>query len=233
MSNELVPFNFEGHDIRVEVADDGDVLLVATDVCEVLGIINVSQALERLDEDEKGICRTYTPGGVQELLGLTESGFYTLTIRSNKPQAKPFRRWVTHEVLPQIRKTGKYEVHRPVLTTNQVLLQMAQELVKQEQQLVNHDERIRCLEASQGSDTGYVTILGYCRLRGLKRSLTESQAMGKEATKRAREMGMKLGEVPDERWGKVKSYPTDFLDEIFCSELGEPNLHIVRQREVL
>ena len=109
MSNELMQFGFEGHDVRIEVGDNGEILLVAADICDVLGIADTSQAVGRLDDDERGTCKVRTRGGVQELLAVTESGFYTLTIRSNKPQAKPFRRWVTHEVLPQIRKTGRYE----------------------------------------------------------------------------------------------------------------------------
>ncbi len=109
MSSELVQFGFEGNNVRIEVGDDGELMFVAVDVCNILEISDTSQAVGRLDQDEKGTCKVRTLGGVQDLLGLTESGLYTLVIRSNKPQAKPFRRWVTHEVLPQIRKTGRYE----------------------------------------------------------------------------------------------------------------------------
>lgn len=77
MESALTPFNFEGHNVRVEVGQDGEILLVASDICEVLGIGNVSAAVGRLDDDEKGIISSDTLGGVQELLAVTESGFYT------------------------------------------------------------------------------------------------------------------------------------------------------------
>ncbi|WP_207679893.1 BRO-N domain-containing protein [Desulfonema magnum] len=83
---------------------------VAKDVCEILTVQNHRDALAGLDDDEKGVAKIYTPGGIQKMLTLYEPGFYTLLIRSNKPEAKPFRRWVTHEVLPSIRKTGFYSL---------------------------------------------------------------------------------------------------------------------------
>lgn len=106
MANELMQFGFQGQDVRVYLDHDENLWFSASDVCRVLEISNVSDAVGRLDSDEKsdgkGIGKTDTG------LIINESGLYTLTIRSNKPQAKPFRRWVTHEVLPQIRKTGNF-----------------------------------------------------------------------------------------------------------------------------
>ncbi len=83
---------------------------IARDVCEVLGIKNPSDALSRLDDDEKGIGITDTLGGKQELASISEAGLYSLIFRSRKKEAKAFKRWVTHEVLPAIRKTGRFEV---------------------------------------------------------------------------------------------------------------------------
>lgn len=115
----------------------------------------------------------------------------------------------------------------------EILQRALAHIIDHRKQLADHDDRIKRLEASQGSGTGYATVLAYCRLRGLKRSLSDLQRMGKDATKRAHELGLKLGEVPDERWGKVKSYPIDFLDEFFAVEPGQSNLHLVREREAL
>lgn len=81
---------------------------VASDVCKVLDIINVSQAVKNLDEDEKGIYNTYTLGGNQSALCVNESGLYHLIFTSRKEEAQRFRKWVTTEVLPSIRKTGGY-----------------------------------------------------------------------------------------------------------------------------
>ena len=81
---------------------------IAKDVCEALGMSDVSTALQRLDDDEKGASKVCTLGGPQNLRIVSESGMYALTMRSNKPQAKRFRKWVTSVVLPAIRKDGAY-----------------------------------------------------------------------------------------------------------------------------
>ena len=88
----------------------GDPWFVAKDACDCLEITNVSQACQTLDEDEKGIYKVYTLGGSQDMMLISESGLYTLIMRSNKPEAKVFRKWVTSEVLPSIRKTGGYGI---------------------------------------------------------------------------------------------------------------------------
>jgi len=90
--------------------EKGETWFVAKDVCSVLQHSDVSMACKVLDADEKGTRKVCTLGGSQSMLCVNESGFYTLVIRSNKPQAKKFRKWVTHEVLPSIRKTGQYSL---------------------------------------------------------------------------------------------------------------------------
>ena len=87
-----------------------DPWFVAKDACDCLEITNVSQACQTLDEDEKGIYKVYTLGGSQDMMLISESGLYALVMRSNKPKAKVFRKWVTSEVLPSIRKTGGYGI---------------------------------------------------------------------------------------------------------------------------
>lgn len=104
--------------LRVMVVDD-DLRFVATDVCKLLGIGNPSQALSRLDDDEKGITSSDTLGGIQSVAYVTESGFYTLILRCRdavKPGSMPHRvrRWVTGEVIPSIRKTGSYSIKKQV-----------------------------------------------------------------------------------------------------------------------
>ena len=108
-SDGLQVFAFEGADVRTLLIDD-EPWWVARDVCAVLDIRNVADAVTSLDEDEKGVATTDTPGGPQQLATINESGLYVLTFRSRKKQAKAFKRWVTHEVLPALRKTGTYSV---------------------------------------------------------------------------------------------------------------------------
>lgn len=94
---------------QVRVVDvNGEPWFVAKDVCECLDIGNSRDAVAALDEDEKGVDSIDTPGGAQEMSIISEAGLYSLILRSRKPEAKAFKRWITHEVLPSIRKTGGY-----------------------------------------------------------------------------------------------------------------------------
>lgn len=104
--NDLTIFkNDRFGEIRTTVKD-GDPLFVATDVCRALEIDRTQT--RRLDDDEKGVCSIHTPGGDQELTAVTESGLYSLVLGSRKPEAREFKRWITHEVIPAIRETGGY-----------------------------------------------------------------------------------------------------------------------------
>lgn len=99
--------NPEFGQVRV-VEINGEPWFVGSDVCRVLEIKNVSDAISRLDDDEKGIANVETLGGKQNLLTINESGLYALVVTSRKPDAKKFRKWITAEVIPSIRKTGMY-----------------------------------------------------------------------------------------------------------------------------
>lgn len=107
--NNVTIYQFEQNDVRM-VQKGGEPWFVLSDLCKVLELSNSRKVAERLDADEKGVTQTYTPGGRQKLTVVNESGMYAVILRSDKPQAKPFRKWVTSEVLPSIRKTGKYQM---------------------------------------------------------------------------------------------------------------------------
>ncbi|PWM74452.1 MAG: phage antirepressor Ant [Oscillospiraceae bacterium] len=93
----------------VRVVDmNGEPWFVARDVCECLELGNPRTSIALLDEDEKGVHTMDTPGGAQEMSIVSEAGLYSLILRSRKPEAKAFKRWITHEVLPAIRKHGGY-----------------------------------------------------------------------------------------------------------------------------
>lgn len=127
---ELMNFNYNDHEVRA-VTVEGEPGFIAADICRVLGIGNPSQALSYLDEDERGLISNETPSGVQAMAFVTESGLYSLILRSRKPEAKPFKRWVTHEVLPSIRKHGGYLTPAKVeefLTDPDTIIQLATNL---------------------------------------------------------------------------------------------------------
>ncbi len=90
------------------VMRDGEPWFVAADVCRALEIANPRDAMGRLEDDEKGVALTDTPGGKQNLTVVNEPGLYALVLGSRKPEAKAYKRWITHEVVPAIRKHGAY-----------------------------------------------------------------------------------------------------------------------------
>lgn len=116
--NALSVFSFqENHPVRV-VMVDGNPWFVAKDVCDALSLVNSRKALSSLDDDEKGVTSTYTPGGNQKVSIISESGLYTLILRCRDAvkqgtTAWRFRKWVTNEVLPAIRRTGGYGYVEP------------------------------------------------------------------------------------------------------------------------
>lgn len=107
MSNMQLYQNSQFGKLRVFVIDDQP-WFIAKDVCDALDIGNPSQAVTRLDDDEKGITTNDTPGGNQESITVSEPGLYTLILTSRKPEAKAFKRWITHDVIPAIRRNGVY-----------------------------------------------------------------------------------------------------------------------------
>jgi len=130
MTQELI---FEGSKVKIHLDESGNPWWEASNICEIIGIENHSDAVSRLDDDEKGIVFSDTLGGAQKKLSVNESGLYTLIMRSNKPQAAPFRRWVTKEVLPTIRKTGSYAV-KPMSQLDMIIAS-AQALQEQERRM--------------------------------------------------------------------------------------------------
>lgn len=114
-------FVFADQTIRVEMIN-GEPWFVAKDVCDILGIKNSRHALILLDADEKGVILTDTPGGKQGMATVNESGLYSLIMNSRKPEAKAFRKWVTSEVLPAIRKDGGYMIAKPEETPEELAL---------------------------------------------------------------------------------------------------------------
>ena len=145
MSN-LQLFEFNSQSVRV-ISVNGDPWFVAQDVCEILEVRNVSQALSRLDDDEKDtIILNDGKRGNPNTAIISESGLYALTLGSRKPQAKDFKRWVTREILPTIRKTGKYEVvpTQPAIpqTYAEALRSLADE-VEQKQKLIEANQALQ------------------------------------------------------------------------------------------
>lgn len=133
-----------GVSVRTVAGEDGEPWFVAKDVCEALALSNTGQAIAGLDEDEKGsiIINDGTPGNPSKAI-VSEPGLYSLVMKSRKPEAKAFKRWVTHDVLPAIRRNGGYMAARPGETREQLL---ARALIVADEAMREKDARIAELE---------------------------------------------------------------------------------------
>ena len=128
--NEMMIFNNPEFGSVRTVCIDGEPWLVGKDVAEILGYSNPRKALiDHVDADDKGVTKCDTLGGAQNLTVINESGFYSLVLSSKMPNAKKFKRWVTAEVLPTIRKTGGYVANEDVFV--ETYLPFADEPIKQ------------------------------------------------------------------------------------------------------
>ncbi len=119
MNNEIQKFDFKGAPLRTLTDEAGEPWFVAKDVCDILGHSNVSMALDRLDDDERS---KFNLGRQGETNIVNEAGLYVLVLGSRKPEAHEFQRWVTHEVLPSIRKHGGYMAGQERMTPEQMAL---------------------------------------------------------------------------------------------------------------
>ena len=120
----MTPFTYDDQPVRVVTIND-EPWFVASDVASILGHSEAYAMTRTLDDDEKGPHTVRTPGGNQSMVVISESGLYSAILRSRLAQARPFRRWVTSEVLPQIRKTGTYSA-TPALSEDQIVQQALQ-----------------------------------------------------------------------------------------------------------
>nr|DAT23978.1 MAG TPA: repressor domain protein [Caudoviricetes sp.] len=198
------------------------------DVCDILELKNPTAVAQRLDEDERA---KFNLGRQGETNFTNESGLYTLILRSDKKEAKPFRKWITSEVIPAIRKTGKYEEKKKPLTQAELILQQAQWMVEAENRInniennviglagtvENNDKSIKRLENNQRRTvtSNHLTVIAYANIKGIKPKSYHAPSVGKKATKICREKDLLIGTTVDSRYGLINTYPVEVLDEIF------------------
>jgi len=128
-------FDYQGKEVRTIIKND-EPWFVAKDVCKVLEINKYRDAVSRLDSDERVSVLVDTPGGPQEMIAINEPGLYELIMTSRKPEAKKFKRWVKHEVLPSIRKTGSYSIGQyQIPKTYPEALRLAADLAEENERL--------------------------------------------------------------------------------------------------
>ena len=218
--NHIRPFKFGDQQVRVITDDQGEPWFVAADICRVLTISKPENTYGRLDDDEKDTHIVGSPGGQQEMVTINESGLYSLILTSRKPSAKKFKKWVTAEVLPSIRKTGGYAAAPalPVVKNAAMQLVIAQAIeldrIDQEQRLLA--SRVEAVEARVGTqDTMFYTVLAYARKTGEFIDNVRACVLGRRATLLSRQRSYPMGEASDPRFGVVHTYHTDILQEVF------------------
>lgn len=166
MTNELSIFNYQENEVRTVTAN-GEPWFVAADICNILEISNTTRATDGLDNDEKGLHTVNTPGGNQQVSIVNEPGLYSLILRSRKPEAKAFKRWITHEVIPTIRKTGgaylTLQKAEEILHDPNLIIGLAQQVIDlkaktEQQQKQIDDDRPKTIFADAVS-AAHTTIL--------------------------------------------------------------------------
>lgn len=168
MNNEIQRFDFRGASLRTLTDEEGEPWFIAKDVCDILGMSNPSMAVIALDKDEVAQIDPKDYLGSENRSNqavniVSEPGLYKLIMRSRKPEAKEFQRWVTHEVLPSIRKTGGYIptsesdsdediMARAVLVAQKTIKQKNQQIAEQQTRIVELEPKARFADAVAASD---------------------------------------------------------------------------------
>lgn len=231
--------------IRVQLDKYGNPWFCLVDVCNVLGIGNSRDVVNRLFEKGVDSIDTLTPGGVQTLIFIDEPNLYKAIMGSRKQEAQEFQRWICYEVIPSIRKTGQYTLNQETPTIAGFLHTMIDTLfgvkntvdnhsveinkhtseleehnlrfTRQDQILMEYNGRITEVEEAQKAvfETEYWSILGFANYYRLDPNTYNSIELGKKASKYCRENNIAIGYRPDQRHGRVNIYPYHVLVEIF------------------
>lgn len=207
------------------IEKEGEPWFVAADVCRALEIDRTQ--IRRLDEDEKGVYSTQTPGGAQKMIIVNEPGLYSLVLGSRKPETNAFKRWITHEVIPSIRKHGGYLTPKKIeeaLLNPDVIIRLATELKSErEARIAAENDRDR-LEAKTIEDAPKV-------LFAQSVEASETSILIGELAKLLKQNGVEIGQKrlferlrKDGylcRGGTQRNYPTQGAMELGVFEVVE------------
>lgn len=136
----------------------GEPMFVVKDLCEVLGIVNSRDAASRLDDDERGMSIVPTSSGAQEMNIVNESGLYNLIFQSRKPEAKQFRKWVTSEVLPAIRRQGFY-IHPSAVLSNKDVKRLQRLMLENVGKFIIKEDVRKCCHKFGFSDSYVAAVI--------------------------------------------------------------------------
>nr|DAO44613.1 MAG TPA: hypothetical protein [Caudoviricetes sp.] len=220
-------FKNENFEVRVAVDENNEPLFCLSDVCKVLELTTPAKVVDAIkSEFELGELNSYsfdTGYGVKEFTMITESQLYFVLMRSNKPNAKPFRMFVNKEVLPSIRKTGSY-TQKPLNSID--YLQMQLNLMKEQDRKIHeledktdeiHKEQLKAKHNINRllSNDRYMTIIAFMNLYSISQKGHHIPSLGKKAKKLSIEQGAFMGAVIDPRYGRVNTYDIEILKQLF------------------
>lgn len=223
-NNQLIKnFDFNGFGVRVITNAQDQVFFVAKDVCDVLGYSKASSTIVQTHCKKEGVTKMVIPsdGGNQEQFLINEGNLYRLVLKSKKKEAEKFESWVCDEVLPAIRKTGRYETKaltpaEQLLANAQLLVDIERKQIEAERKQLEFDNRLLLIEAKTATRPEYFTIMGFAILKGVKVGLSLAGQLGKRAKELCIKRGYFVDKVNDPRFGYVGSYPKEVLEEVFA-----------------
>lgn len=167
---QLIPFAYEGRELRT-VLVDGEPWFVAADVAAILGYRMASDMTRRLDDDEKGTHSARTPGGFQNVTIISEPGLYAAILGSQVAEVKSFKRWVTHTVLPEIRRTGQFGSQVPTSFAEALELAAAKQraIEEVEAKLIEQAPKVEAFDALMDAE-GFYTMEAAAKVLGMGRN---------------------------------------------------------------
>ena len=229
--------------VRTIMSASNEPLFCLSDVCRALEMKRFR--IERLDKDVISNHPLQTAGGLQQVTFVNEDGLYDIVLDSRKPKAKKFRKWITSEVVPSIRKTGSYSVEQPKeLSAAESLLQSVQLLVAHERQLaiLEHNQKnmqgaisslydkvygmqfqTNMIEQKLNNEIDRYTVIGYCSAHNIPMTLTEASIIGGMCSRMCKKRNIPLEPIADRRFGKVNTYPSELIAEAIKNRQAKQN----------
>jgi prophage antirepressor-like protein len=208
---------------------EGEPWFVASDLARELGLQNIRQVVSRLDDDERGVCSAYTPGGEQQVSVVSESGLYALIFQSRKPEARAFRKWVTSDLLPQLRNTGEY---RLIEVDRERVCELDAGIEGTKKKLARQMAQKWKVEEVEGN----VSLKAYLWAAGVTLPAKECMQLGARTNYRTRVFGLAVGKIRQRRnrtaklseghcrygWHRVATFPPQCI-AVELEAMGYPH----------
>lgn len=226
---EIQPFRFDDEITVRTLGTPDEPLFVAADVALALGHSATAAMTRTLDDDEKGVRIVHTPGGDQEMTVITEAGLYSAILRSRAPRAKAFKRWVTHEVLPAIRKTGMYAPNVAQLPDRRELAQWVIEAENKAERekaaRIEAEQRARELEVPASAWSHLAESSGDYAVADAAKVLSRDPGITVGRDRLFRFMALEGWVYRNRNSGSWKAYQTQVDNGRLTEKLGRPYLH--------